>query len=322
MVRDEIERYIKQYGTHFLSFSVNQENIKYFLLKGVGFIAFKEVKSGLLGRITNVVSDNPITTSEFYEDIITEFIKKHPNSAFFMCDSRVADILSKFNYYINEWGEEHYYGLEEFNLNRRKRKLLRRWKSKFEKREIIVEEFNFNKSNRVEYLNISREWLAEKGGTENNFVNRPLHYKNLQDTRQFHLRDKESILGFIIFDPIYSEGRVIGYYQNIVRYLDCTHSGLVTFALIKAIEKFKSENLEVISLGVAPGVNINTNNYLQNRSLNKTIRFLVKYCNFIYPAKGIHFNKRIFNFNTRKTYYASKRSSIAEFGVIYNSCKK
>lgn len=320
--KSNIDKYLKKYGNHFLSYSTKQINMSYFYLEKIGYIAYKHVSVPFALEKRVVVLGNPICASQNYELIIRKFLDDFNCISFLMCDSSIVQILKKYNHYINEWGYEHYLYLKHFELKGKKRKLLRRWYNKFNNNKYTVEEFQFDPNNKKDYEDISNEWLSTKNSKENSFANRPLEYKNNPDIRKFHIKRGIHIVGFIIFDPIYMNENIIGYYQNIVRYKNTCESGLMSYGIIKAIEKFIKEQVIYISLGVAPGKDINYGDFESNIWLHRCLNFLYKYCNFIYPAKGIYFNKKIFNFNIKKTYYTSQKKDIREFGVIYNSCKK
>lgn len=318
----KIDKYLKLYGNHFLSFSVKQSNLNYFHLDSIGFIAYKQVNVGLFKKMRVVVLGNPICSPKDYKKIIKEFLKIYNDATFFMCNDEVALILESYNYLNNKWGSEHYLFINTFDLKGKKRKLIRRWYNKHSKSNYKVEEFEFNESNRSVYQDISNQWIVNKGGSENNFVNRPLEFINHNDVRRFHIKHDSHIYGFIFFDPIYKDNKVNGYYLNIVRYLSNIESGLVSYGILKAMEQFKKENIHIVSLGVAPAIDIKDDKFKFNIPLSKLIQFLGKYCNFLYPARGVHFSKKIYNCNLRNTYYSSLKSGVGEFAVIYNSCKK
>lgn len=69
---------------------------------------------------------------------------------------------------------------------------------------------------------VSREWLSRKvNQRELNMLVRPLPSSDEPDVRKFAAFVRETLVGIVVFNPLYEGGAVIGYVADIERYAPC-----------------------------------------------------------------------------------------------------
>ena len=85
--------------------------------------------------------------------------------------------------------------------------------------------------------------------------------------------------------------------------------------LIHAMNKFHTEGIQSVSLGLSPLYKLK--NYpTQNKFTLKALRFTFKHLNFIYPFKGNASHKKKFDGKANNIYFSSKNNSIYELLII------
>src|SRR5262249_20515873 len=115
---------------------------------------------------------------------------------------------------------------------------------------------------------VSEDWMKNHVNgrrREMSFINRPIVFGEEDGVRRFFLLDPAGkIVGFVFFDPIYENGRLVGYLSNAKRYDSSAPDG-VDFAIARvAIEQFQREGVERLSLGIAPLHNMQNGEFNAN----------------------------------------------------------
>ena len=72
-----------------------------------------------------------------------------------------------------------------------------------------------------------------------------------QDTRKFFAYEGDELIGFIFFDPIYKNGKVISYVPNISRFSHSFKQGIFYAIMVNAMEKFQKEGIQQLNLGLS-----------------------------------------------------------------------
>ena len=71
--------------------------------------------------------------------------------------------------------------------------------------------------------------------------------------RKFYCFKDGQLVGYVFFDPFFRAGRCIGYCANILRCRPGLRPpGILDFAILTALERFREEGLEWLALGIAP----------------------------------------------------------------------
>ncbi|WP_415713645.1 phosphatidylglycerol lysyltransferase domain-containing protein [Maridesulfovibrio sp.] len=146
--------------------------------------------------------------------------------------------------------------------------------------------------------------VERRGGRELSFLTRPLPKKDEEDVRFFWARREGRLLGFTGFDPIYSCGKIVGYYHNFDRICSEAVNGTSAFTLLQAIKIFQSEGKEILSLGLSPLSGMEKGYDLAG-PLQILSQLFYKYGEKIYPFKGNAGHKSKFCGKKKKVYVAS-----------------
>jgi phosphatidylglycerol lysyltransferase len=155
-----------------------------------------------------------------------------------------------------------------------------------------------------------------------------------KDVRRFYgFKDLQPI-GFVHFDPIYQQGKVIGYVPNISRANHLFKQGLFYAIMAVALEQFKQEGVRIVNLGLSPlhlkaslaqsrqpqnkqSQNKQPQNELSHRDqtpglrpskvLTRTFQLTQQYGRQFYNFQGIQFTKQRFKGEEHPSYVASRQ---------------
>jgi lysylphosphatidylglycerol synthetase-like protein (DUF2156 family) len=298
---EERFNYLKEFGTHTLAYSTFQPDMCYFDLHKVGYIAYMKYKN------TSYVLGDPICKKENFDYIIKEFLKLHKDAVFMQISENIAKILSKnFGFYSTQLGLETLVDVKSWTLKGKDKRLMRHWYNIPLKEGVKVKEEKLDKDNFEDLIKISEEW--RKNNSSKKVARFLLREPNIseKETRYFfaHLNGKRVAL--IGFDPMYFNGKVIGYYANINRRYQNVPHGTQDLIMVDAIEKFRADNIINVSLGLSPLAGIE-NSEKENKITKGIFKLLYKYGEKIYNFKGLHYHKTKYRGKEHKVFYASKR---------------
>ena len=242
---------LEYYGYDSLSYFVlNQKKRYFFSSSGVSFLSY-----AILGQIALVsgdpvgpIDDIPMLLKEF-----TYFVKGAKLSTCFIgVHEKSLEYLKAFNHKIIHAGDEAIVSLDTYNKDFLKKKVRRA--EKYISRVGIRCEIYNRKDLPLMYLQqintISQEWLKDKGGKERGFSMTLGRIPDLLDEDcEFILAlRKDELLGYVTFVPSYaSQSRSL----DLSRRRQNTPNGLTEFLLIKALDHYKQENIQQVSLNFA-----------------------------------------------------------------------
>ena len=296
-------------------------SLDYFFVEGLGYIAFKRFKHWFWARKERViVLADPVCSSENTLELLNQFLKKHPEPIFVQSSRFFAEVLDQEGYQVNQFGIETDLNLADFDLSGKARAKLRQWRNKCKREGVnIVEKSIEEFSNLSEIKALSKNWLDKKGGSEYSFLVRPLEYQNEKDARFFWAylpeddteKKGEKLIGFAVFDPIYKDKKIIGYYHNIDRISESAPNGTSVSIVLHASEVFKNEGIEKISLGMSPlclqrGLSSELNFKMSTR---KAFWYAFENLNSLYPFKGNASHKNKFNGSKVPVYISSPKGT-------------
>lgn len=318
--KTELLPYLEQYGSHCMAYTSLEPDMEYFVLEGVGYIAYTSVKHWFWAwKERKVVLADPVCDHKNYHNIISHFVKKYPRVIFMEASRELAEVLDGMGYEVNQFGIETDLSLADFDLKGKQRAKLRQWRNKCQREGVSVKEEAIEDCKNLEEIRaLSAQWLAKKGGKEFSFLVRPLRFKNDKDARYFWAYKQEKLIGVAVFDPIYNDGNVVGYYHNIDRITDDAPHGTSVAIILSAIEVFSQEDKQFVSLGMSPlllqrGMVNEDFNY--RRSTRKAFWYAFDKLNFIYPFQGNASHKKKFN-GVQKPVYISSTTSMNMWEVF------
>jgi len=205
--------------------------------------------------------------------------------------------LDKLGYQVNLFGIENEIPLADFSLQGKVRAKLRQWRNKCLREGVSIKEACISRCENLEEVKaLSNAWLKNKGGDGLSFLVRPFRLKKEKDVRYFWAYQNEKLIGFALFDPIYRDNKIIGYYHNIDRIAEGAPHGTSATILLQAIEIFKQENREKVSLGMSPMYVPNglKNEFNYHPFTRKAFRYAFEKLNFLYSFKGNLTHKKKF----------------------------
>ena len=279
---------LQEYGYGSLAYSSLQKGLQYYMHPELGYVAYTPLRDG--PNSVCVLAD-PICSKENTRALIEEFMKVKKDPIFLHVSHDTGKILNDIGFTVNELGVETILEIQTFNLVGNKKQQLRNARNGAKKDELsIVEIDTVDDAMLKSFKKISDGWMKEKviSDSEMQFIVRPVVYVDEIDVRKFvAIKDKE-VVGFVIFDPMYEDGKVIGYIANHLRTnLERTYS-VVDAIIIEALEKFKQEGKKELSLGLSPLAKVDDSQEFKHSKLLKAhFRYAFERANFLYNFKNL-----------------------------------
>jgi phosphatidylglycerol lysyltransferase len=241
---------IRRYGSSCLAYSTLQPGLHYHECSAIeGFLAHARLWHPLLAPspVTIAVAE-PVCETSAAATLIESFQQVHPAAVFLQVGAATASILRRLGLLTARLGVECAAELGCFEPSSQLRRLERR----AQREGVTVEECPIDEVDRDELLAVSADWLRRKGGREIRLLARPLAHRAEPDVRCFWARRDGRLIGFVVFDPIYRDRRIVGYYHNIVRYRGEAPLGTIDLITLAAMRRFRSDGIAAVSFGLCP----------------------------------------------------------------------
>jgi lysylphosphatidylglycerol synthetase-like protein (DUF2156 family) len=124
--------------------------------------------------------------------------------------------------------------------------------------------------------------------------------------RKFVAYNKEGkVAGYAFYDPMYRDGKVYGYAASIVRTDEVRFGRLATAIHMVAAEKFRSEDVEVLNLCLAPFCKLKAGRFNDDWGTKMFFQASERFGNHIYNFKGLNFHKSKYRGVEKTLYFAS-----------------
>ncbi|MFQ5427797.1 MAG: phosphatidylglycerol lysyltransferase domain-containing protein [Thermodesulfobacteriota bacterium] len=313
-MRDELREYLLRYGYHSCAYSSLQEGLDYFVLPGRGYIPYA-LSSGMA-----FVLSNPVCGAADFQELVGSFVESFPRSAFLHVTPEAAGELAKMGFYLNEMGVETELSLGAYDYRGRAKESMRRMMRRALECGTEVVEVSGDGGLGHELREVTEEWLSTKRIKEREFrfLVRRAVYHSEPDVRKFIAIRGGRIAGYVVFDPMYRHGRVYGYLAGTLRTRASAHGGTLALIMSRAIEAFKAEGVEVLSLGLSPFFDVDDARYRHSYFMKQAFRFLYERGGGLYSFKGLSFFKSRYagglrdglyrdnNVTKRKIYFAHR----------------
>ncbi len=283
---------LKQFGRGSLAYSSLQAGLQYFMDDELGYCAYTPLTDS--ADSVCVLAD-PICSKESLPAFLDAFLKDKKDPIFLHASKDTATALNDRGFCVNELGVETFIDVQNFTLTGNKKQALRQARNNAKKDNLTcVEVLSSDAEMRQAFRKISEDWMKQKvmSDSEMQFIVRPIVYVDEIDVRKFvAIKDKE-IVGFVIFDPMYADGEVMGYIANHLRSnLDRSYS-VVDFILLEALDIFKAEGKKEISLGLSPLAKVNdTEEFHHSKLLSAHFKYSFEKANFLYNFKNLYRHK-------------------------------
>ena len=306
--------YFESHGSHCMAYSSLEKDCEYFIVEGMGYIAYISFRHPFWSwKECKVVLADPICDTSNYDEIVKRFIAQYKDVIFVQSSLALAEVLSKQGYQVNQFGVETELDVQHFSLAGKQRSKLRQWRNKCQREGVEYKEQPVKDcQNHQEIRALSDNWLKNKGGKEYSFLTRSFRYSDEKGVRNFWAYQDDKLIGFAVFDPIYVAGKVVAYYHNVDRIGDNAPHGVSASLLIYAMEKFKQEGIEYVSLGMSPLYQLMLQYHKAfdyNHFTRDALRYAYDNLNFIYPFKGNSSHKKKFNGSKKPVFFSSTKGN-------------
>jgi lysylphosphatidylglycerol synthetase-like protein (DUF2156 family) len=188
--------------------------------------------------------------------LLEGFEKNVPGRSLFVgVDRAMAQALAGRGYDATMMGTEFSIATASFSVRGRAMKQLRHARNLHRRCNVRVEEETAGAVSRPEVEAISQSWRQNKAvkQRELGLLTRPPVFDDEWGVRKFYGFVDGQLAAYVFFDPYFQEGKLQGYCANILRASPETNRlGVLDHIMLKAIEQFRSEGVEEVSLGIAP----------------------------------------------------------------------
>src|SRR5271165_5338126 len=280
---------------------------------------------------TTLVLSDPIAPLENIEDLISRFLKEHPDAGFWYLSRPIAQMLASRGFYVNAMGPDTWIDLPTYSFAGAKKMQLRQAFNRMSKRGFVTRECTLAEVGIDKVKALSDAWRQTRIAREKEvgFLNRPLVLAEEPDVRRFFTFDHDGkLVAFGFFDPVYEGGKIVGYMSQHNRHLP-EADAMVHFAIKRvAIETFQKEGLKVLHLGLSPFADVlkdqefkANKNWMTSHYFNRAHKDWL-FNRYIYPNKGLEINKRVYRGVETQNYYAFKRlPSLPRLVKAMRACK-
>jgi lysylphosphatidylglycerol synthetase-like protein (DUF2156 family) len=286
---------LKQFGSHSMAFSTLQPDMSYFDVPGVGYIAYAR-HWGL-----RFVLADPVCAPQHRGQMLDRFMAEYPNAVFAQVSKPVVDHLHHhFGYYGTQFGSESKVDLATWSVRGAKKQVIRTAVNQARNQGIEIRESGFD----TDAKKISEAWIRTRRCKNNEirFLIRPMLIDYREGTRYFYAYHHGEAVGFVFFDPIYLNGKLVGYVPNISRSSANFKQGLWYALMVHAMEIFKAEGVPYLDLGLVPLMMADGIEPQESRLLRGMMSMIRERMDFLYNFRGLEFAKSRFQGTVEKTY--------------------
>jgi lysylphosphatidylglycerol synthetase-like protein (DUF2156 family) len=307
---DLLSPFLRDNGREALSYATLQEGMEYFI-DDIGYIAFTSVTHPVFARKTKrIVLSDPVCAQKDSLQIIRNFLAVNPRSVFAVISEHCAEVLRALDFKANCIGFEPEIPIQTYNTkgNWKELDLIKRARNEAKREGIVIREDNIETLNKHDLASISAKWIGTKIVNDREiwiYARRPI-FEQEEDVRKFVAYDNGGqVVGFVFYDPMYREGKVVGYSANISRCDEQRFGKLATAINMMAVEKFKEEGKEVLNLCLAPFVKLDAGKFNDDWAAKIFFELSERYGNEIYNFKGLSFHKSKYRVPEKYLYFAS-----------------
>jgi lysylphosphatidylglycerol synthetase-like protein (DUF2156 family) len=246
-----------------------------------------------------------------YERFLHSFIEDNPHVAFGVISEACAEVLQKMGFRINCLGYETELPIQTYNTsgNWKDLDLIKRAKNEVQRKGISIEEVDITRINKEELEAVSKKWLTQKKISDREiwiYARRPV-FDHEEDMRKFVAFDAQGkVIGFVFYDPMYRDGKVVGYSANTPRTDEQQYTRLTTAIHMKAIDVFRSEGKEVLNLCLSPFVKLDLGKYNDDKAFKLFLEITARFGEGIYNFSGLSFHKSKYRGSEKPIYFATK----------------
>ena len=255
--REAASALTRTYGTNTISyFALEAGKSFFFSNSGKSFISY------VLEGDVAVVAGDPIGPEEEMPSIISQFLsychEQDWSIAFWQVRNVHTELYRQAGMHLLKIGEDPVINIDTFTLNGKAMANVRTSARHAEKSGLRVVFYQGQVSDAEQLAQmeqISRAWLASKGGSEMGFsMGRFDVHGDDEQIYALAIDADNSVYGFVSFVPIH--GRK-GWGIDLMRRTAKVPVGTIELLIVRSVEYLKARGAEMVSLGLAPMSNIN-----------------------------------------------------------------
>ena len=299
-------QYLLEYGCQSNAYFHFQPGLETFHLADIGFVSYYPQPS-LRGPVP-MVFVKPLCAAADLPRLLGAFVAEQGRAMIFLgMDEPAAAVLAELGFSVNEFGVEFTVPIQEYQIRGRAMKHLRTVLHNGS-RGIEVRELAAGAVPREELLRISGDWLRGQRvhRRELRFLTRPPEFGEEWEVRKFYCFKEGRPVGFVFFDPFFQGGRRIGYCANILRCEPGLRpAGVLDYAILVAMARFREEGLASLALGVAPLHDLQKRPG-DNPLLRIGARQLYRWGGCLYNFRELAFHKTRYRGQSQKLYFCMR----------------
>jgi alpha-beta hydrolase superfamily lysophospholipase len=302
--------FVRQHGTQALSYATMQEGMNYYITPK-GFIAYTTVVHPVFGpQGRSITLEDPLCSKEDMTEMIRGFLEWNPRACFFVISEECAALVRPFGFKANCIGPEPELPIQTYNTegNWKELDLIKRARNEAKRRGVSIREVPLETIPLEQLKHASSTWMQTKILSTREiwiYARRPV-FAAEPDVRKFLAFDKEGkVIGFVFYDPMYREGKIVGYAANTVRCDEMNFGRLATAIHMEAIEVFRQEGLEFLNLCLAPFVKLDQGKFNDDVLSKFYFELCERFGNDIYNFRGLAFHKSKYRGKEKFIYFAT-----------------
>ena len=304
--------FLRDFGGEALSYATIQEGMEYFIDDELGYIAFTTITHPVFARKPKrIVLSDPVCSRENLWELVGKFLQDSPSAAFVVISEECAEVLRNMGFKINCIGPEPELPIQSYNTsgNWKDLDMIKRARNESKREGVLIREERLEDIAVEKLEAVSSKWMGTKILNDREiwiYARRPI-WESEPDVRKFIAYDKlGEIIGFVFYDPVYRNGKVVGYSANTSRCDESKYGRLATAIHMEAVDVFRKEGMETLNLCLAPFVRLYLGKYNDDRVTKLFFELSEQFGNKIYNFKGLAFHKSKYRVREKPLYFASK----------------
>ncbi|MDD5728496.1 MAG: phosphatidylglycerol lysyltransferase domain-containing protein [Victivallales bacterium] len=293
-INDHRRRFLKLYGSFPIAYSAVYDELMTAFESPEGFISY--VDNGNERIVLGDPFCNPKDLTAIVKKFLAETKKKKLSPIVLQCSHDTALAFVRHGYNANHMGMETNIDLRVFKPEGRKLANVRHWISAARNAGAAVVELSTQSRETLDIIgSISEKWLKGKANKQElNLLTRPLVLDHEPDTRLFCVRVEDQIVAFVLFEPMYKDGKITGYMADFVRKLDNAPKGCFDLIYHEAGQIFRAEDAVTLSFGLSPLADMENNENIHNPLISTIFNVNYDYGNDMYAYQGLDAHKKAY----------------------------
>ncbi len=232
---------------------------------------------------------DPLVDEDAVEPLLDDFVRVMRGPTFVGIGQNTAERLAARGFLVTHLGHDTILDLAGHSFAGGANKPIRYASSWIASNGMRVMERCFEEFPQQAIRQLSRSWRESRVNfREVGFLNRRLQTRSEPDVRTFFAVDAaDAPVGFIVFDPVFRDGRTVGYLASSKR-RDPERAAYLDLGIMRhAIDVFREEGREAVWLGLSPAAGLHRGPFRDSALLHKAMA-----AGYASPR----INRRIFNF--------------------------